>query len=166
MSLPQTLTDINIFVDGIGHLGTSKKVTLPKIEQIRETQTAGGFERSLDTGIFKELSAEFVLSEYSPIVFAAMAAGSATNLGVNITVKGSFFQDGKRTSILATLQGSIDIDDGDMEANKAVERKISMKPNLYAMEIDGKQRCLFDTNNMIAIVDGVDMLADLRSHIA
>lgn len=165
MSLPQTLTDINIFVDGIGHLGTSKKVTLPKIEMIRETQTAGGFERSLDTGIFKELSAEFVLSEYSSIVFAAMAAGAATNLGVNITVKGSFFQDGKRTSILATLQGSIDVDDGDMEANKAVERKISMKVNLYAMEIDGTQGCLFDTNNMIAIIDGVDLLADLRSHI-
>lgn len=166
MKLPQTLTDINIFVDGIGHLGTSKKVTLPKIEQIRETQTAGGFERSIDTGIFKELSAEFVLAEYSPIVYGALAAGAATGLGTNITIKGSFFQDGKRTSILATLQGSIDIDDGDMEANKGVERKISMKPNKYIMEIDGKQGCLLDTTNMIAIFDGVDMLADLRSHIA
>ena len=166
MKLPQTLTDINIFVDGFGHLGTSKKVTLPKIEMNRETQAAGGFERSIDTGIFKELSAEFVLSEYSPVIFAALAAGAVTNLGVNITVKGSFFQGGERTSVLATLQGSIDIDDGDMEANKAVERKISMKPNLYIMEIDGKQGCLFDTTNMIAIIDGVDLLADLRSHIA
>jgi P2 family phage contractile tail tube protein len=166
MKLPQTLTDINIFVDGIGHLGTSKKVTLPKIEQIRETQTAGGFERSIDTGIFKELSAEFILNEYSPIVFAAMAAGAATSLGVNITVKGSFFQEGKRMSIVTTLQGSIDVDDGDMEAGKQVERKISMKPNLFIMEIDGKQSCLFDTTNMIANIDGVDYLSDLRNHIA
>jgi len=166
MKMPQTLTDINIFVDGIGHLGTSKKVTLPKIEQIRETRTAGGFEQAIDTGIFKELTAEFTLSEYSPIVFAALAAGNATGLGANITIKGSFFQDGKRTSVVATLQGSIDIDDGDMEANKGVERKVSMKPNKYIMEIDGKQGCLFDTINMIAIVDGVDMLADLRNHIS
>ncbi|WP_108062719.1 phage major tail tube protein [Poseidonibacter lekithochrous] len=162
---PQTLTDVNIFIDGIGHLGTSKKITLPKIEQLRETITAGGFERSVDLGIFKELDSEFTLSEYSPIVLAAMAAGQATGLGVNITVKGSFFQDGKRTSILATLQGSIDLDDGDMEAKKEVERKVSMKPWLYAMEIDGKQGLMLDTKNMIAIIDGVDYLSDLRAHI-
>lgn len=165
MKYPQTLTDINTFVNGIGHLGTSKKVTLPKVEQIRETQTAGGFERSVDTGIFKELEAEFILNEYSSTIFTAMAAGNKTGNGISIVTKGSIFQSGKRVSIVATFQGSVDVDDGDLEANKAVERKISMKPNRYILEIDGKEVVMLDTVNTIAKIDGVDYFEDLRSHI-
>lgn len=165
MKFPQTLTDINTFIEGVGHLGTSKKVTLPKIEQLRETQTAGGFERSIDTGIFKELEAEFVLDEYSSIIFEAMAAAGTTSNGVSIVAKGSIFQSGTRISIVATLQGSVDVDDGDLEANKSIERKISMKPNRYILEVDGKQVVMLDTINTIAEINGVDYLSDLRSHI-
>lgn len=162
---PQTITDINIFVDGIGHLGTSKKVSLPKVEQLRETITAGGFERSVDMGIFKELEAEFNLSEYSSSIFTAMAAANKTGNGVSFVCKGSIFSNGSRKSIIATLQGSIDVEDGDLEPGKAIERKIPMKPNRYILEVEGKQVVMLDTINMIAQIDGVDFLADLRSHI-
>lgn len=165
MKLPQTLSDINIFVDGVGHLGTSSKLSLPKVEKIRETQTAGGFERSVDTGLFKELGAEFILSEYSSIVYEAVAASMATSAGIAVVCKGSIFQDGERIAIVATLQGSVDIDDGDLEANKKVERKVSMKPNRYVLEIDGKQVVMLDTTNMIAIINGVDYLEKLRTQI-
>lgn len=165
MSKPQVLTDVNIFVDGVGHLGVSKKVTLPKIEKVRQSQTAGGFERTVDTGIFKELECEMTLAEYSASVFASMALGNATGTGVLFTIKGSIFQDGKRLPLVATVQGDIDVDDGDLEGGKEVERKIKVAVNLYAMEIDGKQGVLFDTTNMIAMIDGVDYLADLRAQI-
>lgn len=165
MRLPQTISDINIFVDGIGHLGTSSKLTPPKIEQTRETQNGGGFERSIDTGLFKELSAEIVLSEYSSTVFEAMSGASKSKDGISIVCKGSIFQDGQRVSLVATLQGSIDVDDGDFEANKKVERKISMKPNRYILEINGKQQIHLDTYNMIAVINGVDFLEDLRTQI-
>lgn len=165
MRLPQTISDINIFVEGIGHLGTSSKLTPPKIEQIRETITGGGFERSVDTGLFKELSAEIVLSEYATTVFEAMGSAAKSKDGISIVCKGSIFQDGKRVSLVATLQGSIDVDDGDFEANKKVERKISMKPNRYILEIDGKQQVHLDSFNMIAVIDGTDFLEDLRTQI-
>lgn len=165
MNYPQNLTDINTFVDGIGHLGTSKKITLPKIEQIRETITAGGFERSVDTGVLKEIETEFILNEFSSIVFTAMAAASKTANGISIVTKGSIFQSGKRVSLVATFQGSVDVDDGDLEAGKQIERKISMKPNRYILEIAGKEVVMLDTINMIAKIDGVDLLEDLRSHI-
>ncbi|PHO10334.1 hypothetical protein CPG37_04610 [Malaciobacter canalis] len=165
MKYPQTLTDFNIFIGGIGHLGTSKKVSLPKIEQIRETITAGGFERSVDTGVFKELESEFILSEFSSVIFSAMSDASKTADGISIEAKGSIFQGGERISIVATFKGSVDIDDGDFEAGKQIERKISMKLNRYILEIDGKEMVMLDTINMIAKIDGKDLLEDLRSHI-
>ena len=40
-----------------------------------------------------------------------------------------------------------------------------MNVNKYIMTIDGKEAVLLDTENMIAMIDGIDYLADLRSHI-
>ena len=165
MSKPQVLTDINIFVDGVGHLGTSKKVTLPKIEKVRQSQTAGGFERTVDTGIFKELECEITLAEYSSTVYASMATGNASGAGVLFTLKGSIFQDGKRVPLVATIKGDIDVDDGDLEGGKEIERKIKIAPTLYSLEINGSKAVMFDTTNMIAEINGVDYLADLRTHI-
>ncbi len=165
MSLPQVMKDINVFVDGIGHLGTSEDFELPKINQKKITQEFGGFERDVLTGTFEKMEASVTLKEYSAAVFAAMAVGKATNLGVNITVKGSIFQNGKNVQALATIQGNLDIDDGSWKPNEEVKRKLKVSVNMYAMEIGGKQACLFDVENMIAIIDGVDFLADLRSHI-
>ena len=165
MNYPQTLKDINIFVDGLGHLGTSKEIKLPVIKQKKQALTAGGFEQEFDTGTFEKLEAEFTLAEYSPIVFAAMVAGEATGLGVNITVKASIIQGGKKIQALATLQGTVEVDDGTWKANQEVERKVKMNVNKYILEIGGKQGLLFDTRNMIAIIDGVDYLETLRKHI-
>jgi P2 family phage contractile tail tube protein len=164
-NLPQTMRDINIFIDGIGHLGTSEEFELPKINQKKFSQEFGGFEREVLTGSFEKMEANVTLNEYSAAVFAAMALGNVTGLGVNLTVKGSIFQDGKSKQALATIQGNIDIDDGSWKANEQVKRKLKISVNMYAMEIDGKQACLFDVNHMIAIIDGVDFLATLRSHI-
>jgi len=165
MNYPQMMKDINIFVDGIGHLGTSKEVKLPQVKFKKQSIERGGFEKDINIGTLEKLEAEFTLSEYSPAVYAAMGAGTATGLGANITIKGSITQQGKNIPALATLQGEIEVDDGTWKANGEVERKINMSVNKYIMEIDGKQGVLLDTENMIAIIDGVDYLADLRSQI-
>ena len=166
MNLPQTMRDINICVEAVGHLGTSKKFSLPKIEREREGKKAGGFDKQVDTGSFKELSADFELYEYSDIIYEAMSNGLKAGDGVHLTVKGSIFQNGKSIPAIATLKGSIDIDDGDWEADKAIESKLSMKPTVYILEIDGKERVNIDMNAPQAIINGHDYLADLRSQIA
>lgn len=165
MNYPQIMKDINIFVDGIGHLGTSEEIKLPVIKFKTEGLSRGGFEKEISLGTFEKLEAEATITEYDPIVYAAIAAGTVTGLGVNITVKGSILQKGKHISAVATLQGEIDVEDGSWKANEKIQRKMKMRVNLYVMEIGGIQGIVFDTENMIAIIDGVDYLASLRSHI-
>ena len=165
MRLPQIMGDVNIFIDGFGHLGTSEDFELPKINQKKITQEFGGFERDILTGSFEKMEAAVTLKEYSPSVFAAMAVGQVKSAGVTITVKGSILQDGKRLSAIATIKGHIDVDDGSWKANEEVKRKLKISVKLYELEIDGKQACLFDVNNMIAKMDGIDYLAYLISHI-
>ncbi|MBD3842546.1 MAG: phage major tail tube protein, partial [Campylobacterales bacterium] len=79
MKYPQMMKDINIFVDGIGHLGTSEEIKLPVIKFKKESVNRGGFEKDISVGTFEKLEAEVTISEYDPIVFAAMVAGTAND---------------------------------------------------------------------------------------
>lgn len=69
-----------------------KNLNLPKINQKKFSQEFGGFEREVLTGSFEKMEANVTLNEYSAAVFAAMALGNVTGLGVNLTVKGSIFR--------------------------------------------------------------------------
>jgi len=158
--IPQFLTGLTVFIDGVGFLGTCKQVALPKVEQMRETITQGGFERSLSTGIFKAMESEITLSEYSPVVFRSINTRPPT-----FVLKGSLKQGNDEFPIVVTLKGEIDIDDGSLETKKEAERKIKLYADFYQLEIDGTMQVQLDVENMIALIDGVDHLEKLRSHI-
>jgi len=165
INVPQIVSGLDIFLDGVGFLGTASSVTLPKIEEEKQTIEAGGFARSVNTGVFKLLEAEFEINEYNPAIFTSMIGGKQSGKGVSITLKGSLTQGGKSISFLATMEGDIDVDDGSFKAKEMVQRKVKMHVDKYILEIDGKQNILFDVTNMIAIIDGVDYLEIRRKHI-
>ena len=94
-----------------------------------------------------------------------MIKGKQNGKGVNITLKGSLMQGGKNISFLATMEGDIDVDDGNFKTKEMVQRKVKMFVDKYILEVDGKQNILFDVPNMIAQIDGVDYLETLRKQI-
>lgn len=165
MKCPAIIRDINIFVDGVGNLGVSKEAKLPDIKIKRQSLSRGGFEVECDMGIIEKLEAEFTLSEYNSIVYASMGIGIGSGLGVNITIKGDIFQGGKSTPAVASLQGSIDVEDGAWKAGGEIERKIKMSVRKYTLIIGGKPEVIVDADNQIAIIFGVDILESLRSSI-
>ena len=158
--VPQFLTGQTVFIEGVGLLGTAKSIALPKVEQLREVVTQGGFERSLSTGVFKAMEAELTLSEYHPIVYKAINKQRAS-----FVVKGSVTQKGVSKSVVATFKGSVDVDDGSWETKKELERKVKIFCDYYSLEVDGTLQLELDVENMIALIDGVDHLETLRKHI-
>jgi P2 family phage contractile tail tube protein len=164
MRIPQTITGVNIFVDGVGHLGTSKSVTLPKITEKTFESATGGLTREILTGTLEKMECSFTLQEYSPVVFAALAAQVATDS--MYIFKANINQGGANKALVSIVKGHIkEIDDGDYEAQKEVERKVTISASFYSMEIDGTQGVMIDANNMIYVVDGVDMLSTVRSNL-
>jgi len=158
--IPQFLTGQTVFIDGVGLLGTVKQIALPKVEQLRETIKQGGFERSVSTGVFKALESEITLSEYHVSVYKSMNSKLPT-----FVIKGSLKQKDKKIPVIATIKGEIDIDDGGWETGKETERKIKIYADFYQLEVNGETQVQIDVENMIALIDGVDHLEKLRSHI-
>ncbi len=157
--IPHFLTGMTAFIDGIGLLGTLKSVQLPKVEVMRETVTAGGFERNVATGVFKAMEAELTISEYNETVYNAWQAQ------IPIVIKGSIKEKGTNYPVEIWLKGERDIDDGTLETGKEVERKIKVYCDFYSLTINGVPQVLLDVENMIANIMGKDYLEDMRKHI-
>lgn len=161
---PQVITGVNVFVDGMGHLGTAKKATLPKVSMQTFEDSSGGVTREVLKGVLEKLESEFTLSEYSPVVYAALAAQGL--LGVSVIYKANILQNGENKALVAVIKGNIkEIDDGEIETGKEVERKVSLAVNFYALEINGTQGVMIDADNMIYMVDGVDLLSAMRQNL-
>lgn len=159
---PKFMQDINIFANGIGHLGTSESFELPKIAWNRESMEKGGFEIDVKTGIFSKMETKLVIEEYSSNVIAAMADDENSYF----VVKGSVYSEGKATPAVATIKGDFDLDLGSWKAKEKLSQSLEIKVKYFELEMNGEQQILIDTKNMIAKINGKDMLAELRSNIA
>jgi P2 family phage contractile tail tube protein len=161
--LPQFLTGVSVFVGGVGILGTSNKASLPKVDQMRETIIAGGFERNVGAGVFKAMEAEITFDEFHSSTYSAL--GSSVLKNPSFVIKGSLKQNETSIPLQATIKGSFDLEDTLPEVGKKVEQKLSIKVDYYSLELNKKQVVEMDLDNMIAKIDDKDYLEELRQHI-
>jgi P2 family phage contractile tail tube protein len=162
---PEKISDVNVFIDGVGHLGVVEEVKLPEVKQKLESVNVGGIERDIQTGIFEKMEAEITLTEYSPIVYAAMAANMKKGLPVVFICKANIVQGGTKKGVVATIAGDVTVTDNSLKGGETAKRSIKVSVRKYALEIDGKQGVLIDVDNLVAVLDGVDVLEELRKNL-
>jgi len=162
---PEKISDVNVFIDGVGHLGVVEEVKLPEVKQKLESVVVGGVERDIQTGIFEKMEAEITLTEYSPIVYAAMAANMKKGLPVVFICKANIVQGGTKKGVVATIAGDVTVTDNSLKGGETAKRTIKVSVRKYALEIDGKQGVLIDVDNLVAVLDGVDVLEELRKNL-
>lgn len=159
----QIFRDMNILVDGIGNVGVSKSCELPKIEYLTiERDGAMAMEEVIP--LIKAMSAKIVLNEYNQPAFTA--ASNLFGLGTLIIVKGTTVQDGKAIPILATLGGSVKVIESPIpERGKEVEMTLEIAVTSYTLTVNNIPQVAIDVKNMVCVIGGVDLYAELRAHI-
>ena len=162
---PEKISDVNIFIDGVGHLGVVEEVKLPEIKQKLESVNVGGIERDIQTGIFEKMETEITLTEYSPIVYAAMAANMKKGLPVVFICKANIVQGGKKKGVIATIAGDVTVTDNSLKGGETAKRTIKVSVRKYIWEVDGKQGVMIDVDNLVGVIDGVDVLEELRKNL-
>ena len=159
---PQTITDVNVYLETQGYLGAVKELTLPIIEKETRAQENAGHTRAIDLGFFKELNLDFTLQQLAPEAAAWLAVGKF--IDTPILFKGAIREGKDNKSFLGVAKGIITKYEYPKFSPKAeVDTKIEMKLSFFSAAFDGSEFMLFDTENMIAIIDGVDHLADVRA---
>ncbi|MER2298415.1 MAG: phage major tail tube protein [Pseudomonas sp.] len=162
--IPETLANLNLFVDGISFQGDVPSLTLPKLTMKMEEHRPGGMDIpvELDMGMDK-LEASFTTTgvRREALKFFGLADGTA----FNGTFRGAFKGlKGAIKPVVVTLRGTLkEIDMGDWKPGDKAEIKHGISPTYYKLEVDGRMVYEIDALGMKRVIDGVDQLAAQRS---
>jgi Bacteriophage tail tube protein len=156
--LPSRITDINLFVDGYGLLGTVESITLPAVKTKKENQNS----QHVDTGVLEPMEAEVELNIMNEIIYKEMAKLKDAKL----KAKGSYQEDGTKKPAVATLAGPMDIDPDAWKSGDVMKTKVKMYVNVYNLQLDGTEVIDVDIPNYIAKIGGEDIYEKVRAHLS
>lgn len=159
----QILRDYNILVNGVGNLGVSKTFEPPEVEFLTsERDGAMAVEEVIP--LVKAMSAKIVLNEYSKEVYSAVSKQFSSE--PTFFCKSSIVQGDAKTQILHTIKGKVKkLGNPLPDRGKEVEMTLEIAVTAYSKELNGVKVIDIDLENMICIIDGVDLFAELRNHI-
>lgn len=164
--IPQTLTNMNLFVDGKGYAGKVSKVTLPKLTRKTDDFRAGGMDGPVKIGMGMEgLQASFSLNGIDPDVLKFF--GLSDDTAFNGVFRGAFKQlTGEVTPAIVTLKGMLsELDAGDWTPGEKNENTHTVDLTYYKLEIDGQTVHELDPVNCVSIIGGNDEAAAERAAI-
>ena len=161
--IPETLANMNLFVDGMSFQGDVPSLTLPKLTLKTEEHRAGGMDMpvELDMGMEK-MESNFVTTgvRKESLKNFGLADGNA----FNGTFRGSFKgQRGESKSVVVTQRGMLkEVDMGDWKPGDKAEIKHAVALTYYKLEVAGEVIYEIDPVGMKRVINGVDQLAGQR----
>ncbi len=164
MSLPRTLKNFTLQVDGRGYAGRITELTLPTLTVTTEDYRAGGMDApaQIDTGM-EALEASFTLAEYEPEVLKLF--GLTIQNAVNLVARGALQRNGEdAVPMVVTMNGHIkEFDPGSWSAGEMTEASFTVGLRYYRLDVDGTTYHEIDVENMERKIQGVDQLATIRT---
>ncbi|MBF8705098.1 MULTISPECIES: phage major tail tube protein [Pseudomonas putida group] len=162
--IPETLANMNLFVDGISFQGDVPSLTLPKLTLKMEEHRPGGMDMpiEMDQGMEKQ-EASFTTTgvRRESLKFFGLADGTAFNGVFRGAFKGL---KGRITPVIVSLRGSLkEVDMGDWKAGDKAEIKHAVSLTYYKLEVDNRLIYEIDALGMKRVIDGVDQLAEQRT---
>lgn len=158
MGLPAASVSYNAFVEGIGFLGKVEDFKEPTVKT-QKADTPQGIKQ--DIRVLEPLEAEININSINKVAYQAMQKFEKAKF----VVKESVVEDGKTVSVMHTMVGSFDVEENSTKVKEAKKKNIKIYPIQYTKEIDGNEVIFVDLENMIARIDGKDILEDIRNAI-
>ncbi|WP_394908907.1 phage major tail tube protein [uncultured Helicobacter sp.] len=162
---PQAFTGGNVFIDGIGCIGILKGFEPPKLDYdtIEASASIGKYEKVLPS--LKPLSAKIILSDINAILLAALSTliPKVVYVKKNMTSVGITQKD---TQIIATMGGVVKVGDlPQYEMIKEVEFSFEMAVYTFSYQVDKVPLIVYDVENSIYMINGIDQFASIRKNI-
>ena len=150
----------DIFVEGVGFIGKTGDIELPKIK-FKQAEING---HSIDTGLLEPLEANVEVLELNDVLWDAV--GKRINELATFVIKASSVSNSKETNIYVEIGAWVKEDS--VEMNNLAEKvgvKLTLNVQTYRLEIDGKEHYGIDLPNYICKINGKDHYETLRKHI-
>lgn len=167
MSLPRTLKNFNVFIDGVSFIGEATKLTLPKLSRKTEAHRGGGMNGEVHVDLGSDvLEISHTYAGHVSDIYKTFAATKVD--GVLLRFAGAYQRDdtGDVDAIEVTIRGRHqEIDPGDAEAGAKTELKVKTNCSYYKLTVNGTVLVEIDHVNFVEVINGQDMLAKQRTAI-
>lgn len=154
----EIIADFDIFLKGVGQLGTAYKVSVPKLVQHKEGHTSGTGDYEISIGQVEKMTASFTIFREDLLFYEGMSELNGAEVDFIEAVKeGKEAREG-----LYEFRGVLDLDTGDSERKKKKEIVGNIAVNKAYHSLNGKEAYYIDFVNGITRVGGVDLNEKVR----
>lgn len=156
--------NFNLFVDGRGYAGQADEFNAPKLTLQTEEFRAGGMDAPIDVTMgMEKLVCDFSLKSYDRNVLALFGIVEGSNVPVTVREALESY-DGTTTAVAHTMRGKItEIDPGTSKPGELPPLKVTMTLSYYKMKHGETVVHEIDVENMVRVINGTDVLSDLRA---
>ncbi len=159
----QAITGGNLFIDGIGKLGELKGAELPKFEHetIEANSAVGKYEVVLP--LLKPLTCKLEVNNVNVVYFSMLNTNMPHAFYVknNLTATG-----GEETKITATFEGNVKVlETPKFEMGSEAILSLEVACVFVKYDINDFPSVVYDAQNAIYAVNGVDLLEKIRKNI-
>lgn len=158
-NLINTLVGQEVFVQGVGFIGTTKDISLPKVK-FKQTDVNG---RKVDTGMLEPLEAKIEVGEYNAVLWEAVS--KRTHEIATFVIKKSVRDRAKKMGIYVEIGAWVSDQEFAGKIGDADSIVLNLNVQTYRLEVDGKEMYNIDIPNYICKINGVDEYEALRNHI-
>ncbi|HIP44433.1 MAG TPA: hypothetical protein EYG93_03750 [Sulfurospirillum arcachonense] len=158
MGLPAASVSYNVFIEGVGFLGKVEDFKEPTVKT-QKADTPQGIKQ--DIRVLEPMEAEINLNTINKIAYTAMQKFEKAKF----VIKESVVENGKTVVVVHTMVGSFDVEENSTKIKESKKKNIKIYPIQYTKELNGEEVIFVDLENMIARIDGKDILEDVRNQI-
>ena len=160
------LKNFQLYVDGRGLAGNCEELSPPKLASVTEDFKAGGLDAAIKMRMGQEpMECSFTLTKFDARVLAlwGVAQGNVSSFVGRGAIQSL---DGKVQNVVEYMRGEVrEMDPGQWTPQGKATLKFTVDVTYYRKEQGGQVITEIDIPNMKRIINGVDVLADIRSAI-
>jgi hypothetical protein len=168
--IPEKINDFNVYLDGTKMIGIASSVTLPEINMKTSTVAGVGVNGELDSptiGQFESMEQEVQFNTLFSSATDVMNPLTVVNLTFRAAQQvydktGGYAFKGLRIVEMGRVKK---FKPGKIEKGEAMEATVTLELTYIMIEVDGKQLVEIDKLNGVYKVNGVDMIAGVKSLI-
>jgi len=173
MTYPTLINNFNVYdgEDTNQIVGTTGEITLPTLEAKTSTISGAGILGEIEEGVigqFGSIKMDIPFRVISSDVFKLMRTDQPIGITIRGAVQGFNTENSQATitQMKVVVKGKVSsVNPGSMKAGEQMNSSISLELTYIKIEYDGTIGLELDKLNSVYIVDGVDMLADIRNMI-
>jgi P2 family phage contractile tail tube protein len=154
----EIVADFNVFIMGIGQIGTATKIKVPEVKQHKETHTSATGDYEISIGQFEKMEAEVTIWDENIIFYPQVGMLNNAELMCVEAVKAG---DDARAG-LYEFGGVMDISTNESSRKGKKEITLKISCNRAYHNINGLEAYFIDFKNNIARVGGIDTMDKVR----